>query len=127
MDEQKELLIPMLLSAFFGGSTASLAAVKRKVSVGQALIAVGFSSILSASLPWALMACGLHWGLSALLGAIIGLVIFGLLATADKVSDDLPKTDWIKYIPIPRFPPATPGPQAPQPPQPPKNDQPSGQ
>jgi VIT1/CCC1 family predicted Fe2+/Mn2+ transporter len=88
MTDHKEMLIPMLLSAFFGGSTASMAAVKRRVSAGQALIAVGISSIVSASLPWALVAVGCHWGLATLGSAVLGLLIFGFIATTDKASDE---------------------------------------
>lgn len=121
MNDHKEMLIPMLLSAFFGGSTASMAAVKRHVSAGQALIAVGISSIVSASLPWALVAVGCHWGLATLGSAFLGLVIFGFIATTDKASDELPNTDWSKYIP--RFPPIVSRTRrTPKPPKPPEGD-----
>lgn len=114
MNDHKELLIPMLISAFFGGSTASLAAIKKNVSVGQALIAVAISSIVTSSFPWALHAAGWHWGYSALCGALFGLVIFGFLAKVDKTEKEMPDWDLTKVIP--RFggkPPANTNPKPP--------------
>ena len=99
MDDQKEILLPVLLSVFFGGSAAGAAAIRKDISVGQALIAVATACIVSASFPFALMAFGLHWGLSMISSAILGLLIFGCLALVDKTEKKIPDLDVPSMLP----------------------------
>jgi hypothetical protein len=99
MDNQKELLISVLISAFFGGATASLAAIRKSISVGQALVAVLIAVVCSAAAPFALMAWGMHWGMSVPIAAILGLLIFGFLTLVDNTEKKIPGIDPTVLLP----------------------------
>jgi ABC-type amino acid transport substrate-binding protein len=99
MDNQKELLISVLISAFFGGLTASLAAIRKSISVSQALVAVSIAVVFSSAAPFALMAWGMHWGFSVPISAFLGLLIFGFLALVDKTEKQIPSIDPTGLLP----------------------------
>ena len=93
MADEKEMIISVALSTFFGGATSSLAAIRRKVTVGQALVATAFGCLVSASIPFAMMALGFHWAISIPCAVVAGMLIFGILAWADVQETKLPKVD----------------------------------
>lgn len=124
MQDVKEIILSVVLSTFFGGATSSMSAVRKKVTIGQALVATGFGCLVSASIPFGLMALGVHWGVSIPLAVAAGLLIFGILAWADRQETKLPNYDLhdvIPGLPKPHDPPKS---QPPTPQEPPQNDKP---
>lgn len=99
MEGQKELLIWTLLSVFFGGAGASVASIRKSVSVGQSLIAISVSCIFSAASPFCLTASGVNMAWSVIISATLGILIFGFLALADKTEKQIPNVDVTGLLP----------------------------
>lgn len=99
MDEKKDLLISVLFSVLFGGGAAAIAAVRKKINVGQSLVAVAAGCLCSSSAPFVFMALGVHWAWSIPTSAFVGFIIFGIFSLADNTEKQVSSLDVISWLP----------------------------
>jgi hypothetical protein len=108
MHENSEMLISVVLSAFFGGSAAGLVSVRREVNIGQTVVASLTACLISSAVPFGLMALNCHWAWSVPISTLAGFLIYGILAWVDINEKRVPTIDLSGILPKANIPPAAP-------------------